>query len=125
MFDAIIGFLGNHYSGIIGAGIGYLWAIYLSRRTEFNEAADTVFAGLHQEVEHYWSTMGHVSSIDFAMLRRRLHWYQIGGFDRALSEYEKAKKDCIGHDECGGVIRTEPNNVKEATIRLMSYSKRR
>jgi hypothetical protein len=125
MFDAIFEFLGNHYSGFIGGGIGYLWAIYLSRRNEFNEAAEVVFAGLHRELEQHWAPGGNVSNLDFAILRRRLYWYQHRGFDRTLAEYQKAKEECIGRDSAGGIIRTEPNKVKESTLNLLQYAKRR
>jgi hypothetical protein len=125
MFDTIIGFLGNHYSGIIGAGIGYWWAIYFSRRHEFNEAAEIIFAGLHRELEQHWSPSGNVTDLDFAILRRRLYWYQRRGFDRALGEYQKAKEECDGRDSTGGLMRIEPNRVKESTLQLLEYVKRR
>lgn len=127
--SAIHDFISHPFFSVFSALLGFLFGqrfnLWRDRRKELNEAADVVFEGLHRELEHHWSPNGHVASVEFANLRRRLEWWRRGSFDHALAAYEKAKKDCIGRDSVGGVVRKEPNGVRATTLALMKFAERR
>ncbi len=107
----------NAFSGfaclLIGLIAGQRLQLYLSRRTEYNELADSLFLAVDKIVDSYDGHHFCLPDDQVKMFQRRMSSSHRRRFDQAIAAYEVAAKQTYT-DEHGHVHFSNPETVNAA-----------
>jgi len=107
-----------------GLLLGHWLSLGRDKRKEFNEVAQRVRAVFLGERESPSPYRKPVSSEDIDLFTQVLPTWKRQGFRRALGRYNQAKKSAETQNECGEVLYSSTDAIKEAAEHVLSYTKR-